>query len=97
MKVPVADMADDRADEAARLGFRVGFLDAVGKPGNRDAGIRDDAFRAWRKRTACPIGVMPRFPHLCAFFLGTGPVERTAIIGTKDRADQLDLLGDAGG
>ena len=64
MEIAVADMADDRRDQAHLGDIGLGLGDAFGKPRDRHADIGRRPARAGPQRQRRPIGVVPRLPQL---------------------------------
>src|SRR4029077_17037462 len=91
----VADMADDRRDEAAQLNVVECLLDAIGQPRDRHARVGCEWSRAGSKRLLRPIGVVTRLPELAAVLGLGGGSERAPPMARGDVAEALCLLGDA--
>ena len=95
MEIAVADMADDRRDEAALLDVLERLLDAIGEPRDRHAGVGGERPRAGPQRQLRPIGVVTRLPELGALLgLGRGG-QRPAAMAGGDLAEAARLFGDA--
>src|SRR3984957_10831556 len=95
VEIAVADMADDRRDEAAALNVVERLLDAIGQPRDRHAGVGGEWPRAGSQRQLRPIGVVTRLPELAAVLGLGGGSERAPAMARGDVAKALRLLGDA--
>ena len=94
MEIAVADVADDRRDNADALGVLDRFGHAIGQPRDRHADVGREArhFRLRLQRLMRPVDVMARLPEFRAL-LGLGrPVERTAAIAFRQLLEARGLL-----
>src|SRR3990170_7491011 len=96
MEIAVADMADDRGEQAqaADVGPRGAHASRERRDGHADIGRKD--LRARPQAPYGPIGVMARLPELGSVLWALGPSELPSSFGIRDFGESLDLLARGG-
>ncbi len=92
MKVAVADMTDDRRENAGSLNVGHGRGDAFGKPRDRHAGVGRDDLDAGAKRLRRPVGIVAGLPETGALLRLDRPLEGAAAALFGDLAEGFRLL-----
>ncbi len=75
MKVAIADVADDRGNDAKFFDILLGFYDAFSQTGDRNADVGCKHILTRPCRLDGPVGVVARLPQAIAVFLLFGPIK----------------------
>src|SRR4029079_7028277 len=97
VEIAVADMADDRGEQAGPVDVGARLADASGKGRDWHAHIGGYHLGAWTQAPRRPIGVVARLPELAAVLLALTPGELPSPLLTRDLGEGLDLLARGGG
>src|SRR4029079_4220594 len=97
MEIAVADVADDRGEQAGPVDVGARLADASGKGRDRHADIGGLHLGAWTQASRRPICVVAGLPELAAVLLALGPGELPSSLFTRELGEGFDLLARGGG